>query len=72
MNNHYYLDLGLLLCLIFTVGTCFILYIRVVETEVAKPTCVDFATYKAAIEAYNAGNTGLDHNKNGVPCQSLL
>lgn len=72
INDHYYLDLGLLTTLVLVIGTCFIIYMQLVETKVAKQTCASFTTYQQALQAFNMGNTGLDHNKNGIPCQSLL
>lgn len=72
VNDHYYLDLGLLTALALAIGTCFIFYIQLVETKVAKQTCASFTTYQQALQAFNAGNTGLDHNKNGFPCENLI
>lgn len=34
--------------------------------------CGIYTTYQEAVRAYNAGNHSLDHNKNGVPCETLL
>lgn len=72
LNDHYYLNIGLLTMLAFSFGVCFLLYIQLAETKVAKQTCTSFATYQQALEAYNVGNTGLDHNKNGYPCEHLI
>lgn len=58
--------------LAFSFGVCFLLYIQLVNTKVAKQTCASFTTYQQALQALNAGNTGLDHNKNGYPCENLI
>lgn len=50
----------------------FAFFIHTESTKVAKPTCGDFTTYQQALQAYNAGNKRLDHNRNGVPCETLL
>lgn len=50
----------------------FLFFIQVESTKVAKQTCGSFSTYQEALRAYNTGNTALDHNGNGVPCETLL
>lgn len=51
---------------------CFVFFVRLNEVTVAKVTCASFSSYGEALEAYNAGNKALDHNHNGVPCETLL
>lgn len=34
--------------------------------------CGSFSSYKDALRAYNMGDRALDHNHNGVPCESLI
>lgn len=34
--------------------------------------CGSFDTYAQAVRSFNAGNKKLDHNGNGVPCESLI
>lgn len=34
-------------------------------------TCGDFLEYEKALEAYNEGNTSLDGDKDGIPCEAL-
>lgn len=38
---------------------------------VARQTCKDFSTCKEAMKAFKAGNTRLDGDKDGIPCESL-
>lgn len=72
INNVTNLALFLLLLVALEAAVLFTLFIHIETTKVAKKTCGDFTTYQEALQAFNAGNTGLDHNKNGVPCQTLL
>lgn len=71
-NDVYYLAIGLLIALSFALVTCFLLFVRLNEVKAAKQTCASFSSYGEALQAYNAGDTGLDHNKNGYPCENLL
>lgn len=34
--------------------------------------CGSFDTYAQALQAYNGGDKKLDHNGNGIPCESLV
>jgi len=34
-------------------------------------TCSSFKTCKEAVASYKAGNTKLDRDKDGIPCESL-
>jgi len=36
-----------------------------------RETCADFRTHAEAVAAYRAGNTRLDGDRDGVPCESL-
>lgn len=40
------------------------------ESQVTE-TCDSFSTYSQALAAYQKGNTRLDHNSNGRPCEKL-
>lgn len=71
-NDVYYLAIGSLIVLSFSLVANFMFFIRLSETKVAKATCASFSSYGEALQAYNAGNTGLDHNKNGYPCENLI
>ena len=37
----------------------------------ARQTCKDFSTCEEAMKAYKAGNTKLDGDKDGIPCEKL-
>lgn len=34
-------------------------------------SCASFGSYSAALKAYTHGDTWLDANKNGIPCENL-
>lgn len=34
-------------------------------------SCASFGTYSAALKAYQHGDTWLDGNNNGIPCENL-
>lgn len=72
MNTVTNIALGSLAVNALLAATCFILFVRLSETKVAKATCASFSSYGEALQAYNAGNKGLDHNRNGYPCETLL
>lgn len=71
-NDAHYLALFLLLVASMSLVANFMFFIRLSETKVAKATCASFSSYAEALQAYNAGNRSLDHNRNGFPCQLLL
>jgi hypothetical protein len=37
----------------------------------ARQTCKDFRSCEEAMKAFKAGNTQLDGDKDGIPCESL-
>jgi hypothetical protein len=37
----------------------------------ARQTCKDFSTCEEAMKAYKTGNTRLDGDKDGIPCENL-
>lgn len=37
----------------------------------ARQTCKDFSSCEEAMKAYEAGNTNLDGDKDGIPCENL-
>lgn len=42
------------------------------QTRYVHKTCKDFSTYKEAERDYRNGNTSLDGNGDGIPCNNLL
>lgn len=42
------------------------------EPAFARHTCNDFSTCEEAMKAYKAGNTRLDGDKDGIPCEKLF
>lgn len=72
VNQVTNIALVLLVILLIESAALFVFYVESITTKVAPQTCASFVNYQQAVQAYNAGNTALDHNKNGIPCESLL
>lgn len=72
VNEITYLAIGILFALAVSLVANFMFFVRLSETKVAKQTCASFGSYADALQAYNKGNTRLDKNHNGFPCEYLL
>lgn len=70
-RNITYLAITLLMMFAFAVATVFIFFVKLSEArEIVN--CASFGSYAEAVQAYNAGEKKLDHNHNGIPCESLV
>ena len=42
-----------------------------IGSEAAAQTCKSFSSCNQAVQSYRSGNSKLDRDKDGVPCESL-
>ena len=42
-----------------------------IGSEAAAQTCKSFSSCSQAVQSYRSGNSKLDRDKDGVPCESL-